>query len=210
MPAYTAKPDDAIVPPDVPDGWTGGTVGDWPFPGPYPPGFAADVDCTIDINTSGGGASGSLMSAKLQLKVYDEEDVLLVWAIWSGTHYEASGNLITDLTVYIGELPEGSTYVFSVTGGTQIDLNVEISEIESDKKYVFDGYSQVFPGNPTGTMTGRLFSDSDQAAQEETSTATAVGTDLSGVLHAEIASLDHDGFAWIDDWGEHIGSWPST
>lgn len=203
--AYTAKPEDAVDPPDVPDGWNPL----WPFPGPFPPGYAPDIDCTIDINTSGGGASGSLMAAKLQLKIYDEEDNLEVWALWSGTHYESSGNLISSLTVYQGALPDGSAWEISVTGGTQIDLHVDISEIEDDKKYVFDGFSQVFPGNPTGTMTGRLFSESAQAALEETATAVASGTKLAGVLHVEIESIEHDGFAWIDDWGDG-GSWPST
>ncbi len=204
--AYTAKPEDVVDPPDIPTGWNP----NWPFPGPYPPGYAPDVDCTIDISSSGGLTSGGLMAAKLQLKVYDEEDVLVVWAIWGGTYYEASGNLITDLTVYIGALPEDSTYAFLVTGGTQIDLNVEISEIESSKKYVFDGYASGYSGNPTGTMTGRLFSESEQAAQEESSTVVSSINWLEGVLHVEIESLDHDGLAWVEAWADGVGGWPST
>lgn len=207
--AYTAKPAVVADPPDVPTGWNP----DWPFPGPYPPGYTPDVDCTIDISSSGGLTSGGLMAAKLQLKVYEEidfEDVLIIWAIWSGTYYESSGNLFADLTVYIGELPEGSTWEVSVTGGSQIDLNVEISKIESDLKYVFDGQASGYFGNPTGIMTGRLFTESDQAAKEKTSTVVSSINWLEGVLHVELESLNHDGLEWISNWADGVGGWPST
>ena len=66
--AYTAKPADAADTPDVPPGWLPGEpgsggpgggsapgepggVGNWPYPGPYPPGYSPTLTYVIETGT---------------------------------------------------------------------------------------------------------------------------------------------------------------